>query len=204
MNPKNDKRKMDIYEYILSYMKEYGVSPTTSEISEKLSLSKSTVSKYVNRLIDEGFVEKPKRYGLRSSERVSAPYASMPVIGCVACGKPTLALEDVLGYLPLDPELYGEDFFGLVCEGDSMKGIGITEGDVVYVKRQNTADDGDIVVALIEDEETGEPRATLKRFFRCEKKKRFILHPENDEMSDIELERLNIVGVAYRVLKKLK
>ena len=109
-----------------------------------------------------------------------------------------------MGYLPISEDLPRGDFFALVCEGDSMIDIGISSGDVVYVRRQPSADDGDIVVAMLFDEITGEPRATLKRFFRTPEKKKFILRPENSLMRDIVTDRVEILGVAYRVLKKLK
>jgi repressor LexA len=85
-----------------------------------------------------------------------------------------------------------------------MINVGIFEGDTVYVRKQDTADNGDIVVAMVEDELSDGWRATLKRFYRDEKNHRFILHPENDELDDIILSEIHIVGVAIRVLKNLE
>ena len=203
MSIENNERKIAIARFINENIASRGTSPTTDEIAVAFRISKATVSKYVSRLIAEGIFKKAGRYGLISENSVARD-GMMAVIGAVACGKPILASEDIMEYLPIEKSLSGEDFFGLVCEGDSMSGVGIYDGDVVYVKRQSTADNGDIVVAVIADEETGERRATLKRFFRDEKNSRYILHPENEEMRDIIVDNVEIIGVAYRVLKRLK
>ena len=107
--------------------------------------------------------------------------------------------------MPIDEAaLGGGEFFGLIAEGDSMIGAGINDGDVVYIRRQTIADDGDIVVAIVADEASGEDSATLKRLYRDQKKKRFILHPENERLCDIVVDEVRVVGVALRVLKNLK
>ena len=82
--------------------------------------------------------------------------------------------------------------------------VGVTPGDIVFVEKSDTAFDGDIVVAMIVDEQTGEERATLKRFYRDAENNRFILHPENDTMPDIVTSHLRILGIARKVLKSLK
>ena len=83
------------------------------------------------------------------------------------------------------------------------RGVGVCDGDVVYVRRQTTAEDGEIVVAMVEDAETGSWSATLKRFFRDEARGVYILHPENPSLEDIVLNEVFIVGVAVKVLKSL-
>ena len=133
------------------------------------------------------------------------PKAGMPIIGTVACGKPKLADEDVEGYITVDEDImggYGE-YFALVADGDSMINVGIESGDIVYIEKTDYAENGSIVVALIEDNETSETRATLKRFFRDEENKCYILRPENDALSDIIVSEVKILGVAKRVLKRL-
>ena len=204
MRPKNDEMKMEIYEFVSSYIKREGVGPTTQTICDRFGMAKSTVSKYMNRLVEEGLIEKHGRYQTRTADS-SFVYTRMPVVGRVACGKPILAVEDIEGYLPIDDAAFGGgEFFGLIAEGDSMTGAGISDGDVVYIRRQTVADDGDIVVAIVEDEASGEDSATLKRLFRDPKGKRFVLHPENPEFSDITVTRLRIIGIAVKVLKNLK
>ena len=203
MRPKNDERKVEVYNFVTSFMKECGVCPTTQEIGNKLGMAKSTVSKYMNRLVEEGLVEKYGRY--QTKTQATASCTRMPIVGSVACGTPTLAIEEIEGYLPIDEESLGAgEYFGLIASGDSMINVGIFEGDTVYVRKQDTADNGDIVVAMVEDELSDGWRATLKRFYRDEKNHRFILHPENDHLDDIILSEVHVVGVAIRVLKNLE
>ena len=202
MRPKNDARKMDVYRFVTAFMKERGVCPTTAEIGARLGMAKSTVSKYMNRLAEEGLIEKYGRYQTVTSDSFS--YTKMPIIGSVACGSPMLAIEEAEGYLPIDEGALGAgEYFGLIASGDSMIGVGIDDGDTVYVRRQSTAGDGEIVVAMVEDEFSDGWRATLKTFYRDEKNNRYILRPENPDLDDIILKEVHIVGVAVRVLKNL-
>ena len=202
MRPKNDERKMEVYRFVTEFLKERGVCPTTQEIGDSLGMAKSTVSKYMNRLIDEGLIEKYGRYQTVTAESFS--YTRMPIVGTIACGTPTLAIEEVEGYLPIDEGALGAgEYFGLIARGDSMIGVGIDDGDVVYVRKQTTAEDGDIVVAMVEDEFSDSWRATLKTLYRDEKNNRYILHPENPNLDDIILSEVHIVGIAVRVLKAL-
>ena len=203
MRPKNDERKMDVYRFVTIFMKERGVCPTTLEIGNKLGMAKSTVSKYMNRLVEEGLIVKYGRYQTITADNFS--YTRMPIVGAIACGAPTLAIADIEGYLPVDEASLGPgEYFGLIASGDSMINVGIGSGDTVYVRRQDTANDGDIVVAMIEDELSDGWCATLKRFYRDEKNNRYILHPENDNLDDIILSEVHVVGVAVRVLKNLE
>lgn len=207
MIQKNDERKMEVYRYVSDFMKERGVCPTTQQIGDTLGMAKSTVSKYMNRLIDDGLIEKYGRYQtvINDMQPLSENYVMMPVVGSISCGQPVLAIEDVEEYIPIDVSLlgYGE-YFGLIARGDSMIDAGIYDGDTVYVRKQNTAFDGEIVVAMVEDEFTDGWNATLKRFYRDVKNGRYILHPENPALSDIIVEKVHVVGVAVRVLKNLE
>lgn len=203
MRPKNEERKIEVYRFVTDFIRERGVCPTTVEIGNALGMAKSTVSKYMSRLEEEGMIEKYGRYQTVTADK---PYTCkrMPIIGSVACGKPILAVEDIEGYVPIDEDSLGRgEFFGLIASGNSMIEAGISDGDIVYIKRQSTADDGEIVVALIEDELTDGRRATLKRFYRDEGNKMYILHPENSAMSDILVNKLEILGIAIKVLKNL-
>ena len=208
MRPKNDARKMEVYRFVNDFMKERGVCPTTQQIGDTLGMAKSTASKYMNRLIDDGLIEKYGRYQtvINDSNSVLPPnYVMMPVVGSISCGQPILAIEDVEEYIPIDVSLlgYGE-YFGLIARGDSMIDAGIYDGDTVYVRKQNTAFDGEIVVAMVEDECSDGWNATLKRFYRDVKNGRYILHPENSKLSDIVVDKVHVVGVAVRVLKNLE
>ncbi len=201
---RNDGRKNEIYRFVNEYISENGHSPSTSEICRHFGIGKATVSKFIARLCEEGMLERSGRYSLSSRESVAGAIR-MPVVGSVACGRPTLALEDIKGYITASREELGAgEYFALACDGDSMTGAGIDDGDLVYVRRQPTADEGNIVVAMVEDAETGEYRATLKRLYLDREARSYILHAENPAYPDIVVPRLEVVGVAVRVLKNLE
>lgn len=208
MRPQNDERKMEVYRFVNEFMKDRGVCPTTQQIGDTLGMAKSTVSKYMNRLINDGLIEKYGRYQTIINDiEVSMPdnMVMMPVVGSISCGQPVLAIEDVEEYIPIDVSLlgYGE-YFGLIARGDSMIEAGIHDGDTVYIRKQNSAMDGEIVVAMVEDDYSDSWSATLKRFYRDLKNNRYILHPENSRLEDIIVDQVHVVGVAVRVLKNLE
>lgn len=203
MNPRNDQRMNEIYEFIKEYIEDNGQSPTTDEICREFNVSKATVSKFVGRLVENGEIERAGRYGLTLVDG-SGPKISIPLIGSVACGKPILAREDIEAYITVDRRLVGDgEFFALTARGNSMIEAGIQDGDIVYVRRQPFANEGDIVVAMITDEQTGDATATLKRLFFDRKNEGYILHPENISMRDITVSEIAILGVATKVLKSL-
>ena len=137
-------------------------------------------------------------------ERVDAP-DWIPVLGSIACGKPKIALEDIETYIPISRSFMGEgEYFGLIADGGSMTEAGIEDGDIVFIRRQDTAENGEIA-AVLTDDETGEGhRATLKRFYRDEESRKIRLHPENRYMEDIITDEADIMGVAVAVWKRLK
>ena len=204
MRNKDDFKKIEIYNFIVNYIGENGYSPSLIEIAEHFQCVKSSISKYIARLEAEGYLERLGRNRLVTRD-VSTRCFRMPIVGDIACGNPILAVEDIEGYIPYDEEMLGKgEFFALRAKGDSMVGIGISDGDIVCIKRQNAADDGDVVVAMIEDEYTSEEYATLKTFYKDEKNKKYILHPENDALEDIIVDNLRIVGIGIKVIKNLK
>jgi len=120
------------------------------------------------------------------------------VLGSVSCGVPRFAEENIEEYVSLPEALFGRgEFFILKAKGDSMIDAGIDDGDLVVIRQQSSAEDGQIVVALIDDE------ATLKRFYRDDKNKRVRLHPENEAMEDIFVDDCIIQGIAVKVIKDL-
>ena len=202
MQKKNDERKLEIYNFINDFIKEYGVCPSYDEIASSIGCAKSTLFKYMKRLEEEGYIE---RYGRNQVVTVenSNSIDRVPVIGSVACGKPKLAIEDVQGYLPINIDWLGRgEYFGLVADGDSMINIGINDGDIVIVRKQSTAENGQVVVALIPDEYGGEMTATLKRFYK--ERGRYRLQPENDSMKDIYVDKLEILGIAVKNISDVK
>ena len=142
MSLKNDVRKREILCFVEKYAEQMGVTPTTDTVAREMGLAKSTVSKYIARLIEEGALEKAGRYGLICSEG-PRPRARMKILGAVACGKPILAQEDAVGYITVDEDILGGkgEYFALVAEGNSMINAGIEDGDIVYVEKRDFADE---------------------------------------------------------------
>ena len=201
MIERNEERKMKIYDYINEFIKEYGVCPSITEIADGMRCAKSTVHKYLVRLEEEGYIEKYGRNQIVTKKN-STPVDRIPLIGAVACGTPTTVQEELQTYIPVDKQLLGNgEFFALKAHGESMIEAGINDGDIVFVRYQPTAEDGQVVVAIIEDAEDGGVTATLKRFYKDKHKIR--LHPENREMEDIIVDDARIVGVAVKVLKNI-
>ena len=201
MIERNEERKIKIYDYINEFIKEYGVCPSITEIADGMRCAKSTVHKYLVRLEEEGYIEKYGRNQIVTKQN-AAPVERIPLIGMVACGEPRTAQEELQTYIPVDKRLLGNgEFFALKANGESMIEAGISDGDIVFVRYQPTAEDGQVVVAIIEDAEDGGVTATLKRFYKDKHKIR--LHPENREMEDIIVDDAKIVGVAVKVLKNI-
>lgn len=205
MRPKNEKFKMQVYEFINDYIKANRVSPTVREIASGVNCGVATAYKYLCRLQEEGYIDMSGKRRITSSvNNWTMDYA--PIIGLVACGKPQPAIEDIQGYLPINMEYFGQgEYFALVASGDSMINVGIEEGDLVLVRRQSTCDDGQIAVVMTEaDDGSAECSATLKRLYRDAKHRRFRLHPENDNMEDFYVKKADVIGVAVKVIKDLK
>ncbi len=175
-----------------------GRSPSVTEIAQGLGLAKSTVSKYLNIMKQEGSISFEGHRGIVTKKMRSAAegFCSVPLLGTVACGMPILAEENIEEYVRLPVSLFGRgDYFILRAKGDSMINAGINEGDLVLARRQETADYNQIVVALVDDE------ATLKRFRPAAGK--IHLHAENPAYEDIVLDNCIIQGVAVKIIKDL-
>lgn len=183
--------------FVWEFTERRGYSPSLQEIADSVGVSKTTAYRYVDRLRADGIVGSS---GYRSlvPAKVKGGSVMVPILGRVACGLPRYAEENIENYVRLPLSLCGQGkFFLLRAVGDSMTGAGIEEGDLVLVKRQNFAEKGQIVVALVGEE------ATLKRFYPEPGKKRFRLHPENPAMADIIVSSCEIQGVAVKVIKDL-
>lgn len=192
---------MAVLEYINRYIEANGFPPTVREICRELNIkSTATVYSYINRLIDQGYLQKlenkKRAVALKGGETLK-----IPLIGAVTAGKPILAQENFEGYYTLPAsEFKGKDLFLLRVKGDSMIEAGIFDQDKIVVAKQQTAENGDIVVALFDDG-IGEG-ATVKRFFRRDDK--IILHPENSSMQDFVLDeesRVQIIGKVVGLLR---
>lgn len=198
---KGDKRLYDIYKYLQEYIDDNGFPPTVREIAAKFSIkSTSTVQYYLEKLRDLGLISqgdnKKRAYTTATQSRSASNF--VPLVGNVSAGQGILAIENIEGELPLPKDLFmGKDLFMLRVEGDSMIETGIFDGDLVVVHSQNSADIGEIVVALWQD------KATIKRLRATSPN--LILHPENSEMDDIVItpdENPSIIGKVIGCIKK--
>ena len=194
-----DKTLMSAIEMFVSdYSDSNGISPTMQEVADGVGSSKATVQRYIAQLCDDGILDY-SGYRTMTSTKTKAAAIRVPVLGTIACGIPKFAEENIEEYVRLPVALFGKgNFFILRAYGDSMIEAGIDNGDLVLIRQQNYADEGQIVVALMEDE------ATLKRFYPEPKKHRIRLHPENSRMDDIYVDNCEIQGVAVKVLKDLE
>ena len=200
MRSKNPAYFELLVRFIDDYIDSYGSSPSTQEIAGGTGLSPATVSRYLSHMRENGMIDYSGHRNITTKRNsVSAAETNgVPVLGAVSCGIPKFAEENIEEYVKLPVALFGRgDFFLLRASGNSMIEAGIDDGDMVLVKRQDYAQPGQIVVALMEEE------ATLKRYFP-EPQNGFIrLHPENKDLDDIIVENCLIQGVAVNVIKGL-
>ena len=186
---KISKIQQQIFNYIKDAIDETGTPPSVREIGKAMDLkSTSTVQYHINALINAGYIEKGdanQKRTLRVAKK-GINTSHVPLIGTVRAGNPILAVESIEDYIPVPVNSRGKELFALRVKGDSMINASIEEGDIVIVERTPTAENGDIVVALIEDE------ATVKRFFK--ENGHFRLQPENDNYEPIIVDELLILG----------
>jgi repressor LexA len=198
-------RQKEIWDFLVEYLDGHGYPPTVREIGEAVGLaSPSTVHAHLANLERAGLLRrdrtKPRALELIGREVAPSP-ESLPLLGEIAAGGPLLAEENVEEYVPV-PEMLsrgGADFL-LRVKGDSMVDAGILDGDVVVVRRQETARDGEIVVALAGDDESAD-EATVKRFYR--EGERVRLQPENRAMEPIYARHVQILGKVVGVFRAL-
>ena len=203
MELKLTKRQQEIFEFIKRYAAKYGYPPTVREIGKAVGLaSSSTVHAHLANLERYGLLKrnpaKPRALELLfdKAKQVIAP-SGLPLVGQVAAGQPILAEENIEEYVQV-PVLAGgaEGEYVLRVSGDSMRDAGILEGDFVVVRPQETAQDGDIVVALVGEE------ATVKRFFR--EPDHIRLQPENSDMDPIRSSDVRVLGQVVGVFRKIR
>jgi repressor LexA len=197
MKHRNDKTQ-EVYDFIQNFIVENGYSPSVREICKACDI-KSTASAfiYMNELAEKGLVSKHKvGENKRRTITVKQNIIKVPLIGTVAAGEPIFAQENYEDYYSIPSNMFhGDDMFMLTVQGSSMINIGMFNGDKIIVQKQNTAENGEIVVALVDDS------ATVKRFFKRNGK--FILHPENDDMEDFVFDDVTILGKVVGLLRSL-
>ena len=185
-----------ISKFITDYQSENGFPPTIREICKSCSVkSTATAYSYIERLKDKGVLTSSplKKRSIKLAGEVS--FRSVPLVGIIRAGQPIFAYENIDGYYPLPPDFdKSNDVFALKVKGESMINAGIMENDIIIINKQETAENGDIVVALIEDE------ATVKRFYK--KNDKVILHPENDTMQDMVFDDVSIIGIVKGLMRK--
>lgn len=195
-------RESAIVDFIKKNVRLKGYPPSVREIGAAVGLkSSSTVHGYLKRLEEKGYIRRDPTKP-RAVELVGGPdrpgdddINMVPVLGRVAAGQPILAAENRDFTLPLPSSFFGDgEFFMLKVRGDSMIDAGIHEGDLVVVRRQPSASNGDIVVALIEDE------ATVKRFFR--ENSHIRLQPENRALNPIITRDVSVLGKVVGLLRR--
>jgi len=215
--PKRSGDKLQkVLDFIITFSDENGYPPTVREICQEINVSSSaTAQYYLNKLEEKGFIKRKgsknraiEIVGVTRSSIIGAKnnapaqtinldnIVEVPVVGKVAAGVPILATENVEESICLPRNYFSnDDLFILKVAGDSMINSGILDGDKIIVKKQNTAQNGEIVVAMTMDNE-----ATLKRFYK--EKDHIRLQPENDTMSPIILPNCTILGKAIGLYRK--
>lgn len=197
-----DKNKLyEVLDFINQYGEENGFPPTVRDMCRELGIkSTATAYDYVNRLRDMGLLSKAENKK-RAVTLKSGDTVKVPLIGTVTAGQPIFAVENFDGYYTLPTaEFKGDDLFLLRVHGESMIEAGIFDGDKIVVRKQETAENGDIVVAMFDDGISD--GATVKRYFRRDGK--IILHPENSTMSDFVLNESNGVQILGKVIGLLR
>ena len=203
MRSKDTILKKEIYDFVNGWKRDYGTSPSLKKIADQMQVSRTTVYRYLKEMSEDGVLD---YYGegidtkeLNGSNMNLAPAI---IVGSIPCGEAQSEEQYVEAYVNLPTALFGKgEFYILRAKGDSMEDAGIAEGDLVIILRQPTAEVGDIVVALDDEQQN-----TLKRFAGFDEKGRAILEYMNEDVypgKQIIVKELTVQGVAKHVLKSL-
>lgn len=195
-------KQQEILDYIKEEILQRGYPPAVREICEAVHLkSTSSVHSHLETLEKNGYIRrdptKPRAIEILDDAFNSCrcDVISIPVVGRVAAGEPLLAVENVESYFPLPThDLPNKELFMLIVKGDSMINMGILDGDQIVVERQNTASNGDVVVALLEDS------VTVKRFYK--ENGHYRLQPENDYLEPIITDHVEILGKVVSLYRR--
>ena len=193
--PKRSDMTERVYEYLQKAITEQGYAPSVREICEAVGLkSPSTAHFHLKRLQERGLIEKGDCKGRAIVLKDQRDRDRIPIVGCVAAGSPILAEESIEDYLAFDCQGREEEYFALRVRGESMLGAGILPRDLVVIRRQQTAVNGEIVVALLGEE------ATVKRYSKRGDK--IWLLPENDAYSPIDGTEAQLLGKVAAVVRR--
>ena len=202
MRSRSDELKKRIYEYVNERKRE-GFHPSLSEIGSQFGYDKSTIYRYLMEMKEDGMIHYSDGIiDTKESNNETLNLAPALIVGSIPCGEAQSEEQYVEAYVNLPTALFGKgEFYILRAKGDSMEDAGITEGDLVIILRQPTAEVGDIVVALDDEQQN-----TLKRFAGFDEKGRAILEYMNEDVypgKQIIVKELTVQGVAKHVLKSL-
>lgn len=202
MQYKKPETMQRIRDFALEYYRLHNTMPSTRIIAEGIGLNRTSVQKYLVEMSKLGMIDYNggiERIHSNSGSALQKATYNAGILGSIACGIPEDVEESVEDYVPLPTSIFGEgELYILRASGDSMIEAGIDDGDLVVVRKTHEANDGDIVVALVENEAT-----TLKRLYRDKEHRQIVLHSENRTMSDIIVPACQIQGVAVNVIKNL-
>lgn len=202
------EKQIRVLRYFRDYRRERGISPTLDEAAQALGVSKITIHEHLNQLTRKGAIHRDRAKAravailhdpdAENDRPGGAAIPSLPLVGMIAAGRPIEAIEERQEIPLTDLVPTGDHFYLLRVRGKSMIEDHIDDGDLVVVERRETANDGDIVVAILEDEE-----ATLKRFYR-ESNGMIRLQPANASMEPIFTSRVQLRGVVRGVVRRFR
>ena len=198
MKTKNLEKMKQILEFYEKYFEKYECSPSVASVAKEVKLSASTTHSYIRELVQKGKLEELDSRGYKPATTSIESKSCVPQLGSIPCGTPITEEQNIERYLQFPTWFFKtkNPYFCLVANGDSMIGAGISEGDLVLVRQQEDAQEGDIVVALTEDGES-----TLKRLMFDQYREKIVLHPENPKYHDIYCDSIKVQGVVEKVIK---
>lgn len=192
------KRADEVFAFIRDYIQNESMAPSVREICDGVGIrSTSTVHRYLHRLENEGRIRMAsgKNRAIVITDDDMMEQEGIPLMGVVAAGTPITAIQEVTDYVPFDPpRSYDGTLFALRIRGESMINIGILDGDIVIVEQTDYAENGDVVVALVDRSE-----ATVKTFYK--ENGHYRLQPENDDMDPIIVDDVEILGKVVSLIR---
>lgn len=202
MRSKNQETILNILEYINGKFFTTREIPSVQEIADHIGIAKSSASRYLTEMEARGLITRDNtHYSIETlkMKKTMRNIQQLPIVGDIACGMPILAEQNIESYLTISGDFLGAgNYFVLMAKGKSMINAGIDDGDYVIVRQQPSAEEGQIVVAMVEDGE-----CTLKRYYTDKRRKKIRLHPENDKMKDMYFDNIEIQGVAVKIIKNI-
>jgi repressor LexA len=203
MRSKSSSLKKEIYSFVNGWLRENGSSPSLRNIADSLNVSRTTVYRYLQEMDRDGSVSYDgSAIETKEQNRRNTRLSAALLVGSIPCGEAVPEEEYVEDYINIPASLFGTgEFYMLRASGDSMEDAGISDGDLVVIRMQPTAEPGDIVVALVDQD-----RNTLKRFAGFDSENRAVLQYMNEEVypgKTITVDSLVVQGVAHNVIKTL-